>query len=489
MAASEMTSSPCGPASGLFLCRVGRPAPPFDLRCVDPGQPVRDRVRLEGFAGHWLALIFYPRDFSFVCPTELAAFSARMSDFRDRDCAIVGVSVDDVEIHERWLRTSTTEGGVRGLRFPLASDPDRQVACAYGVEFEDHRVAGRGLFIIDPAGILQYMVVHNLSVGRSTDETLRVLDALQEGGLCRAGWTRADGTIDPATGLAAGRVWGRYNIEREVGAGGFGHVWAAWDLLLERRVALKVGRTVDRAARMGAVAEARAAAQLEHPNVCGIYAVEEEDGVPLIVMEYLPGAPLDERLADGLAPDDALRIARQVVRGVAASHAVGVVHGDIKPANILFSEDGTAKVSDFGIARRMEPKAAGSPLLFVAVSTEDATLALPVAAEPDDSGFVIRGTPAYMAPEQASGAPATAASDVFTTGLLLFELLSGERAVRASTPAEALDFIKTFDPVKVAQRLPARLRADFVRILARDPGARPTMAEVIEMVERWSLAP
>jgi eukaryotic-like serine/threonine-protein kinase len=122
---------------GESTARIGRAAPGFTLECADGRTGVRRTIRLSDYSGSWLALLFYPRDFSFVCPTELALFSARYSDFVQRNCDLLGISVDPVELHLEWLNTSASEGGVRSLLFPLASDPDGATSQAYGVWVED----------------------------------------------------------------------------------------------------------------------------------------------------------------------------------------------------------------------------------------------------------------------------------------------------------------------------------------------------------------
>jgi alkyl hydroperoxide reductase subunit AhpC len=475
--------------------RVGRPAPSFDLPCTKSQQNNDGRARLPAFAGQWLLLIFYPRDFSFVCPGELNAFSGALDDFRERDCTVLGISVDAVEVHERWLRTPEEQGGVFGLRFALCADEDRRVASMYGVDFNEHGVAGRGLFLIDPQGVLQYQVVHNLSVGRSPAETLRVLDALREGGLCPVSWTRADGVIDPTLGLGPGRVWGHFRIEELLGEGGFGRVWSAVDLLLERRVAIKVGQTGRGSARREMLGEARLQAKVKHPNVCAIYSVEEADGVPLIVMEYLPGGSLRERLEKARLPQsDARRLAREITAGVAASHRMGVVHGDLKPANILFAQDGTAKVVDFGVGRSI-----ALPGEEERAPQKDTETTIPIELGPTTSAKTpkatvtaktlgtpaVFGTPAYMAPEQTRGARADAKSDVFVVGLVLFELWTGERAVQARSQLEALRAVRALDLPTLAQKLPERVRSDWQRICAHEPQDRPTMAETHALVQRW----
>lgn len=156
---------------------VGRPAPHFDLPCTLAPGWTQHRVSLADYDNRWLVLVFYPRDFSLVCPTELTALSARRDEFRRRGCDLLGVSTDSVESHERWIAAPISQRGLGGLQFPLASDQDGSVSRAYGIYLEQQHIALRGLFIIDPNGILQYQVVHNLSVGRRSEEVLRVLAA------------------------------------------------------------------------------------------------------------------------------------------------------------------------------------------------------------------------------------------------------------------------------------------------------------------------
>src|SRR5262249_11176992 len=155
------------------------------------------RVSLADYRGRWLVLVFYPSDFSLVCPTELIGLSQRFDEFAAQNCDLLGISCDTVESHERWIATPTSRGGLGGLSFPLASDRDGSAARAYGTYQESQRVAVRGLFIIDPDGLVQYQVVHNMSVGRRSQEILRVLTAVQTGGLCREEWMTDDPTLDP----------------------------------------------------------------------------------------------------------------------------------------------------------------------------------------------------------------------------------------------------------------------------------------------------
>jgi alkyl hydroperoxide reductase subunit AhpC len=472
--------------------RVGAAAPPFDLQTVEASREAPRRARLSDYRGRWLAVIFYPRDFSFVCPTELTAFSARMSDFRDRGCELLGVSVDSLALHREWFATAPAAGGLGPLQFPLASDPKGEAARAYGVWDAAKRVSQRGLFIVDPEGVLQYAVVHNLSVGRSADEVLRVLGALQTGGLCPASWTAADGVIDPESALRPGRVVAHYRVRAKLGSGTFGTVFGAWDLHLERPVALKVLRRSIAESREALLNEARAAARVNHPHVCTIYAVEEADGLPLIVMEQLEGRALSQMIPEPLDEALALALAAQVASGLAAAHLHEVVHGDFKPANVMVSAAGIAKILDFGLSRAhrrrtaQEAKSrltrqqtAWSGIDFSAAATLDVSL------EVDDRGASVRGTPAYMSPEQASGEPATPASDAFSFGLTLFEMLTGRPAHEKLPVIQLLERVRAADlAAELAPRAPAPRRKLLAALLARDPGLRPSMADVAAELAR-----
>ena len=175
--------------------KVGRPAPDFDMPSTKNIEKLNENVKLSDYQGQWLVLLFYPLDFTFVCPTELTAFSDRYEDFQGIGAEVIGVSTDSVHSHRAWLKTPRDKGGVEGLRYPLASDITKSVARDYGVLIEDKGVALRGLFVIDPEGTLRYAVVHDLNVGRSADETLRVIQALHTGGLCQADWRPGQETL------------------------------------------------------------------------------------------------------------------------------------------------------------------------------------------------------------------------------------------------------------------------------------------------------
>jgi peroxiredoxin (alkyl hydroperoxide reductase subunit C) len=179
----------------LEYAKVGEPAPYFEMLSTKNLESLKETVSLEDYKGKWLILFFYPYDFSFVCPTEILALSERYEEFKDLNADILGVSTDSVYSHKAWLKTPEEENGIQGTHYLLASDNTHEVSEAYGVLVEEEGAALRGLFIIDPEGVLQYSVIHNMDVGRSVDETLRVLEALQSGGLCGANWEPGEDTL------------------------------------------------------------------------------------------------------------------------------------------------------------------------------------------------------------------------------------------------------------------------------------------------------
>jgi alkyl hydroperoxide reductase subunit AhpC/predicted Ser/Thr protein kinase len=440
---------------------VGSLAPDFSLVCTRRSGNGRDRASLADYRGRWLVLLFYPRDFSLICPTELTALSARIGEFKEKGAEILGVSTDPVERHEEWIATPRGQGGLGGLNFPLASDSDGTVARAYGVYLDYQRAALRGLFIIDPNGVLQYEVVHNLSVGRRAEEVLRVLDGLQSGGMCPEGWARGEPTLDAARAVGPGSIVSNFRIEQEVGSGTFGVVYRARDLTLDRMVALKIIRQGARGTPAALLAEARSAAALNHPNVCTIYSADAGDGVPVIAMEFVAGRPLSRLIEKAALPGrQAVSFGRQIASGMAHAHAAGVVHGDLKPENILVSDNGWVKVMDFGLARRAQVKL-------------DETLALGA-----DSDGGLTGTPNYMSPEQAGGEPASAATDVYALGVMFFEMVTGRRPYTAKNLLALLKLIASIDAAALAQQVPEPFRPLLRRALERSPQERASMEEI-----------
>jgi len=246
-------------------------------------------------------------------------------------------------------------------------------------------------------------------------------------------------------------VGGRYRLVVRLGVGGMSEVWAADDVELGRRVALKLlARDAD-PARFER--EAQAVAALAHPNICRLYDYGEADGRPFMVLEYLGGGTLEDRLVPGepYPPEETERIARELAAGLEHAHARGLIHRDLKPANVLFDDEGVAKIADFGIARLV-----GSGTL-----TETGTLL---------------GTAAYISPEQAQGLPATAASDVYSFGVILYRMLAGRLPFESESPIELARMHIQERPFPLADARPTAppaLAALAEASLAKDPQARP----------------
>ena len=174
---------------------TARNAPEFRGTAVLPDKTFKE-TSLADYKGRYLILFFYPLDFTFVCPTEIIAFSEAFDDFDRLDAAVLGCSVDSPYTHLAWINTPRTEGGLGGIRFPLLSDITKQIADNYGVLLPDEGVALRGLFLIDREGRVQHELVNNLPLGRNVAETLRVLKELQftekYGEVCPANWKEGE---------------------------------------------------------------------------------------------------------------------------------------------------------------------------------------------------------------------------------------------------------------------------------------------------------
>jgi len=177
------------------IAKVGSPAPDFSMDSTKNLEKLDQPVRLADYRGKWLVMFFYPLDFTFVCPTEIVAFSDANERFRAAGAEVLGVSIDSQFVHRAWIKTPRNQNGLGELQFPLAADLTKSVSRDYGVLLEDKGIALRGLFIIDPKGVVQYAVTHNLNVGRSVDETVRVLQALQTGERCPANWKAGSPTL------------------------------------------------------------------------------------------------------------------------------------------------------------------------------------------------------------------------------------------------------------------------------------------------------
>ena len=178
---------------------VGKEAPDFKAQAL-VGKEFQE-ISLGDYKGKWLVLFFYPLDFTFVCPTEITAFSDRIGDFKELGAHVLGCSVDSHYSHLAWANTPRNQGGLGEIDYPLLADLNKQIGRDYGVLIEEAGIALRGLFIIDPEGKVAYEVVHDLGIGRNVDETLRVLGAIQTtrktGEVCPANWNQGKETMSP----------------------------------------------------------------------------------------------------------------------------------------------------------------------------------------------------------------------------------------------------------------------------------------------------
>src|ERR1700689_1990189 len=241
--------------------------------------------------------------------------------------------------------------------------------------------------------------------------------------------------------LISGTKLGPYEILSPLGAGGMGEVYRARDSRLNRDVAIKILPTSfsadpDRLQRFAQ--ESRAAAALNHPNILSIYDIGEDRGAPYVVSELLEGETLRERLRNGaLTSRKALDYAQQIARGLAAAHEKGIVHRDLKPENIFITDDGRAKILDFGLAKFTRPEA-------------DSSGDAPTQQIATDAGTVM-GTVGYMAPEQVRGKSADSRSDIFAFGAILYEMLSGKRAFHGDSAVDTMSAILKEDPPDLAE--------------------------------------
>ena len=238
--------------------------------------------------------------------------------------------------------------------------------------------------------------------------------------------------------LSPGTRLGHYDVTALLGEGGMGQVWQATDTQLNRQVALKIlpdafAADPDRLARF--TREAQILASLNHPNIAAIYGIEEAEGTRALVLELVEGPTLADRISKGPIPlDEALPIAKQIAEALEAAHEAGVIHRDIKPANIKVREDGNVKVLDFGLAKALDPNPEGDP-------SQSPTLT----AAATQMG-VIMGTAAYMSPEQAAGRRVDKRADIWSFGVVLFEMLTGQRPFTGETVSHVIGGVLRLDP-------------------------------------------
>ncbi len=187
--------------------QVTQQAPDFTATAVMPDNSFKEDFALSSLKGKYVVLFFYPLDFTFVCPSEIIAFDRKLKEFKDRNCEVVGVSVDSQFSHWAWKNTPPEKGGIGNVQFPMVADITKSISRDYGVLLNE-AIALRGLFLIDKGGVVRHALVNDLPLGRSVDEALRLVDALQffekNGEVCPANWRKGEAGMKPtAEGVAA----------------------------------------------------------------------------------------------------------------------------------------------------------------------------------------------------------------------------------------------------------------------------------------------
>jgi len=323
-----------------------------------------------------------------------------------------------------------------------------------------------------------------------SDQTLRrEVESLLANDDLAAGFLESDGSgaLPPAVGelVPSGERIGPYTVLELLGAGGMGEVYKAHDQRLDRHVAVKFLPRVkagDPAALERFEREARAASALNHPNICTIYDVGEFQGRSFIVMELLEGQSLKDRTAGKPVPlAEFAALSQQVCAGLKAAHAKGIVHRDVKPANIFVTRDGQVKILDFGLAKRSAESVSVSR---ATLRSAGSTRTLPLTA----TGVIV-GTLAYMSPEQVVGEEVDARSDIFSLGIVLYEMATGQPPFRGKTAAGIMGSILTESPAKPSilnAAIPARLDRVVLMALEKDREARyQSVARLSADLEEW----
>ncbi len=268
---------------------------------------------------------------------------------------------------------------------------------------------------------------------------------------------------EPKPQAEPGDQLGPYQIEALLGAGGMGQVFRARDTRLHRTVAIKVlppERIADPERKRRFLQEARAASALNHPNIVTLYDISSDGGADFLVMEYVPGQPLDRLISpQGLPLADAVSYAVQIAGALGAAHAAGIVHRDIKPGNAIVTADAQVKVLDFGLAKLVErtPSGAGADTL--------------TREEPLTEIGALLGTVAYMSPEQASARVLDHRTDIFSLGVVLYEMLAGRRPFQGKSPVETMHAILN-DPAPPLPQYPPEIEEILAKALAKDPKDR-----------------
>ncbi|MGH9929488.1 MAG: protein kinase domain-containing protein, partial [Pyrinomonadaceae bacterium] len=271
--------------------------------------------------------------------------------------------------------------------------------------------------------------------------------------------------FDSPTDSIVGQFIPPYKIEAKLGAGGMGEVYLAEDTQLDRKVAIKflpLYLEADELAKRRLIREAKAAAKLDHPNICAVYEVREEAGRSFIVMQHVAGITLADKVKDQkLDVRQALDLSIQIVEALAEAHSHGIVHRDIKPANIMVTPRGQLKVLDFGLAK----------VLGAVGPTQDESTGQIIVSRAGERP----GTPPYMSPEQVVGIGVDERSDLFAVGVILYECLTGRRPFAGKTDTEVLEQVRHYHPPGPSQvnpQIPPELDQLIFKTLAKKPDAR-----------------
>src|ERR1017187_4392365 len=284
-------------------------------------------------------------------------------------------------------------------------------------------------------------------------------------------------------GLATGTKLGPYDIQSPLGAGGMGEVYQARDTRIDRTVAIKILPTQvsqDSDAKQRFDRVARAISSLNHPNICILYDVGTQDGISYIVMEYLQGQTLADRLDKGPLPfGQLLKYAIDICEGLDRAHRSGVIHRDLKPGNIMLTKTG-AKLMDFGLAKSVAIAAS-------LVSNFTATSFTPASHPLTMQGTVV-GTLQYISPEQIEGKEADARSDIFSLGCVLYEMATGKRPFEGKSTASIMAAVLERDPIAISTvtpALPATLDRVVMACLAKDPDERLQTVQDVKLQLKW----
>src|SRR5437899_3164355 len=282
--------------------------------------------------------------------------------------------------------------------------------------------------------------------------------------------------------LSAGTMLGPYEIQSPLGAGGMGEVYRARDTRLDRTVAVKIlpsHLSINPEAKQRFDREARAISSLSHPNVCHLYDVGTQGGTSYLVMEYLEGETLADRLRKGPLPlDQVLKYGIEICEGLEKAHRSGVIHRDLKPGNIMLTKSG-AKLMDFGLAK---------PVVPLSPPSSGLTQTLVTPQQPLTTEGMVVGTFQYMSPEQLEGREADARSDIFALGAVLYEMVTGRRAFEGKTTASTIAAIMTAEPppISTVQPMsPPPLEATVKSCLAKDPDERLQSAHDVKLQLKW----